>query len=133
MKLNTELPITVSYFPIKNLNENENEEKNETINEEKNEEKSEGIVSVIETITLKDINDKITSENDQSKIILDTNKDFEIVYKSLQKWDDINADKNWLLLTGSFKLKEKVKNYIYVYRDVCVYVYINSFKIIGFY
>jgi hypothetical protein len=43
-----------------------------------------------------------------NKSILDTTKDFELVYKSLQKWDDLNSDKNWLLLTGNFKLKGKV-------------------------
>jgi len=98
LKLSTELPISISYFPIKST---------ETENSINNEEKSDEIVSVIETITLKDINANISNEVDMNKSILDTTKDFEMVYKSLQKWEDLNTDKNWLLLTGNFKLKGK--------------------------
>jgi hypothetical protein len=103
LKLNIEVPISVTYFPIQSL-DTEIEIKNGT----KNEEKVEEVVSVIETINLKDINANISAEGDMIKLILDTTKDFELLYKSLQKWDDLNSDKNWLLLTGNFKLKEKV-------------------------
>lgn len=118
LKLNIEVPISVTYFPIQSL-----DTEIEIKNGRKNEEKVEEIVSVIETINLKDINANMSAEGDLNKLILDTTKEFELVYKSLQKWDDLNSDKNWLLLTGNFKLKEKVCMYMYV--GIHVYIQFN--------
>lgn len=82
-------------------------------------------MSVIETINLKDIYANISAEGNMNKLLSDTTKEFELVYKSLQKWDDLNSDKNWLLLISNFKLQEKVCMYMYMSIHVYIQFYMN--------